>query len=112
MPDALLLLAALAANIAGLGWFALAMDTHWVQVRSDPQPAGDTVRRLRVLGSVGLASSLALCLWVDHASMASLVWVMALAGAALVVALTLTWRPHWLGPLVAWIRTGGKPGPG
>jgi len=36
--------------------------------------------------------------------MALLVWVMALAGAALAVALTLTWRPRWL-RLLAWAGT-------
>ena len=36
--------------------------------------------------------------------MAALVWVMALAAAALVVAFTLSWRPRWLAPLVAWVR--------
>ena len=52
----------------------------------------------------GLAAALALCLAVDHASMASLVWSMALAGAALAVAFTLSWRPRALGVLVAWVR--------
>jgi hypothetical protein len=31
--------------------------------------------------------------------MASLVWVMVLAGSALLVAFTLAWRAHWLGLL-------------
>jgi len=34
--------------------------------------------------------------------MAALVWGMALAGSALIVAFTLTWRPRWLAPLVVW----------
>ena len=50
----------------------------------------------------GPLAALALCLWVDHASMAVLVWVMAVAASALVVALTLTWRPRWLRS-VAWV---------
>jgi len=107
MRDALMLAAALAANVAGLGWLALAMDVHWQQVRGRAPQTRAMVRLLRVLGVLGLAGSLALCLAVDHASMASLVWVMALAAAALVVAFTLTWRARWLGVLVAWARTGG-----
>ena len=67
-----------------------------------------TARILRVFGALALAVSLALCLAVDHASMASLVWVMALAAAALAVAFTLTWRPRWLRVLVAWARPAGS----
>lgn len=102
MRDAALLLAALAAAVAGLGWLALSMDVHWEQVRGSAALPRRTAVLLRWLGAAGLAASLALCLAVDHASMASLVWVMALAGAALAVAFTLTWRPRLLGALVAW----------
>jgi hypothetical protein len=55
---------------------------------------------LRGLGATALAASLALCLAVDHVSMASLVWVMTLAASALVVALTLSFRPGALAWLV------------
>ena len=82
LMDALLLAAAFAASLAGMGWFALAKDVHWEQVHGDmPQPDGK-VRLLRWLGASGLAASLGLCLAVDHASMASLVWIMTLAAAA------------------------------
>ena len=103
MPDALLLAAAVACAALGMAWLALAMDAHWEQVRAGPPPA----RALRTLGALGLAASLALCLAVDHASMAVLVWVMALAGSVLAVALTLAWRPHWLRPLALRLRDGG-----
>jgi len=103
VPDALLLAAALAANVIGLGWLALSMDVHWEQVRGAEPLRRATVRTLRWLGAAGLAAALALCLAVDHASMASLVWFMALAGAALAVAFTLSWRPRALGVLVAWV---------
>ncbi|WP_038209922.1 DUF3325 domain-containing protein [Xenophilus azovorans] len=101
MREAALLAAALAACVAGMGWLALAMETHWTQVRPDA-PTRAAVLRLRALGSLDLAAGLALCLRVDHASMAVLVWVMALAGAALAVGLVLTWRPRWLRAL-AWV---------
>ena len=100
MVDALLLTAAVLAATAGMGWLALAMDVHWAQVRDDPH-SPKAARRLRWLGSAGLILSLWLCLKVDHATMASLVWVMALAGAALLVGLSLTWRPQVLKPLSA-----------
>ena len=104
MPDAVMLAAALAASVLGMAWLALAMESHWEQVRGTAPLPARTVRALRLLGTVGLGASLALCLAVDHASMASLVWSMALAGAALAVAFTLSWRPRALGVLVAWVR--------
>jgi len=111
VPDALLLLTAVAANIAGMGWLALAMDVHWAQVLGDQAPQSRrTVVALRVAGAAALAASLALCLSVDHGSMASLVWVMALAGAALGIALTLAWRPRTLGVLVPWVSAAANTG--
>ncbi|MBV7456284.1 DUF3325 domain-containing protein [Acidovorax sp. sif1233] len=107
MPDALLLVAALAANVVGLGWLALSMDAHWEQVRGTEPLRRSTVRTLRWMGAAGLLVALALCLAVDHASMASLVWFMALAGAALTIAFTLSWRPRVLGVLIAWVRRSG-----
>ena len=104
MPDALLLLAAFAANIAGMGWLALGLDVHWRQVHGGAPRTAATVRSLRVLGAAALLTSLALCMAADHASMASLVWVMALTAAALTIALTLTWRAHWLRVLAPRLR--------
>lgn len=60
------------------------------------------VRDALLLGAAGLL--VALCLAVDHASMAALVWFMALAGAALGIAFALSWRPRVLGVLIAWVR--------
>jgi hypothetical protein len=104
MPDAMMLAAALAASVLGMAWLALAMETHWEQVRGTAPLPARTVRALRLLGAAGLAASLALCLAVDHASMAALVWVMGLAASALAVAFTLSWRPRWLMVLMPWVR--------
>jgi hypothetical protein len=100
----MILMLALVASFLGLAWLALAMDAHWRQVRpSNVRSPGATVA-LRVLGTAALVLSLVLCLVADHASMAVLVWVMALAGAALLVAFTLSWKPRMLAPLVMWVR--------
>lgn len=96
MPDALLLFAALLANLVGMGWLALAMEPHWRQVRGDAVRPPALVARLRWLGGAALAASLALCMAVDHPTMATLVWVMTLAAAALGIAFTLSWRARWL----------------
>ena len=98
-----LLLAALMACIAGMGWLALSMQPHALQVWG-AIPSHATVRALRVLGALGLAVALSLCLMADHVSMAVLVWVMTLAASALLVAFTLTWRASWLQVLAPWVR--------
>ena len=100
-----LLLAALVLCAASVAWLAMAMKAHWHQVRGDASPPARGLVLLRLLGAAGLLLSLALCLYIDHATMAALVWVMALAGAALCVAFTLSWRPRVLAPLVAWLHS-------
>jgi len=94
--DALLLIAAFVTSIAGMGWLALSMDVHWRQVCGNAFGSPAPTKRLRALGTLGLGTSLVLCLSVNHASIASLVWVMALTAAAFSIAFILTWRAHWL----------------
>lgn len=102
MREAVLLLLAWSSCVIGMAWLALALGVHWRQVRSGEPPA----QLLRGLGTFALLASLLLCLTADHASMAALVWIMALASAALTVAFTLTWRPLVLAPLVMWVKVG------
>lgn len=92
--SSMLLIAAAAAALVGLAWLALGMDVHWAQVHGDAATPPST--RLRWGGACALALSFVLCLKVDHATMAVLVWVMLLAGSAVGVAMTLSTRPHWL----------------
>ncbi len=97
VTKAALLVLALGLCSLGMAWLAVAMGTHWQQVRgNDAPPSPFAVRALRVQGAVTLLAALLVCLRADHASMAVLVWVMALTGAALAVAFTLSWRPRWL----------------
>lgn len=100
MRDPLLLTGAVLLAITGMGWLALAMEAHWLQVSGTRGPAPRTRTRLRLLGAAAITTSLALCLAVDHATMAVLVWIMALAGAALLIAFTLAHRARWLRALV------------
>lgn len=99
----ILLLAAFLASTLGLVWMALAMETHWQQVLGDIPLARAVQLMLRGLGGLALAVSLILCMIVDHVSMAALVWIMLLAVGATSVTFTLTWRPFWLAPFVAWM---------
>ncbi|WP_454827953.1 DUF3325 domain-containing protein [Pseudoxanthomonas wuyuanensis] len=101
---ACLLSTALVSSVAGMGWLALSMPVHAQQVWGGA-PTAMTSRVLRWIGVAGLAVALGLCLIVDHASMAVLVWAMALTGASLLVAFTLTWHPRWLRAITPWMRT-------
>ena len=91
-----LLTGAAVTAVLGLGWLALAMDVHWEQVHGDEAPSVAAAKALRIAGAFALALSLGPCLGAEHPSMAVLVWLMLLAGAAAAVAATLSWRPHWL----------------
>ena len=107
MPDPAshgsLLSLALIASVAGMGWLALSMPVH-AQQAWNHVPSPSVLRGLRGLGSAAVLAAFALCLGADHATMAVLVWFMALAGAALAVAFMLSWRPQWLRFLAPWIR--------
>jgi hypothetical protein len=103
LAETIALLAAVFSSVCGMGWLALAKTAHWQQVHGQP-PASDSARTLHALGAVALGSSLLLCLWVDHPSMGSLVWLMSLTASALIVAFTLAWKPRWLSWLVVWMR--------
>lgn len=98
MVEATWLLRTLAAasTLAGFAWLALAMDVHWRQVHGGRDRGPMATFALRGLGSVGLVASAALCFTADRPSMAVLVWVMLLAGAVPLVAVTLAWRPRLL----------------
>lgn len=99
----LLLIAAAMLCLSGMAWIALAMDVHWKQVKSGALSAAN-IRLLRILGGAALGASLLCCLGVDHVSMASLVWIMLLAGSALSIALTLAWQPKLLLPFIVWLE--------
>lgn len=91
------LIAATALALSGMAWLALAMEVHWGQVMHRPATQAPRARQLlRGLGALALLLSLLACLMADRPSMAALVWIMLMAGSAVAVALTLSWRPHWL----------------
>lgn len=105
MFDALWLVIAALLCVVGMAWLALAMAVHWRQVMHGS--AGDATGPrwvLRVMGSTALLLSLLACLRADRPSMAALVWVMLLAGAAVAVAAILAWRARLLRFLSPWDR--------
>ena len=101
MPETAWLALSFFASLLGTGWFALALDAHWQQVReSTSSPTASTRRLLRVLGTAALGVSFTACFLADHPSMAPLVWIMGIAIAAFSIALILTWRPRVLRALL------------
>jgi uncharacterized protein YjeT (DUF2065 family) len=102
VAESMLFVVALFCSFCGMGWFALAKPAHWKQARGSLPLAPHTRRTLRALGAAALLVSMLLCFWVDHASMASLVWIMMLPASALLVTFALAWRPGWLTWLVGW----------
>ena len=91
------LIAATALALSGMAWLALPMEVHWGQVMHRPAAQAPRTRQLlRGLGALALLLSLLACLMADRPSMAALVWIMLMAGSAVAVALTLSWRPRWL----------------
>lgn len=113
MSDYLVLGGAMLLNAAGFAWLALAMNAHWKQVRGSPRPSRGGRILLRLGAGMAFLIALLLCNLSDHATIAALVWVMALTAGALLVAFTLTWRPSWLRPL-SWLggfAGGNRDGP-
>lgn len=104
MTEALWLIAAAIAALAGMGWLALTLQPHRKQVFPAELQAVAT-RRLKMLGWSFLLLSAVFCFQADHPSMAVLVWVMLQAFAAMLVAMMLSRRPAILRlicpPLVA-----------
>lgn len=108
MPDAAhaneLLAMAQLISLAGMGWLALSMPVHAQQVWGHDMSCA-RARVLRGLGAAALGVALLLCLRADHASMAVLVWVMTMTLSALVIAMTLAWRPRALRLFAPWARS-------
>lgn len=109
MADALLLAMSFLCALVGMSSLALALKPHWAQVRGPVPHSQALARRLRFFGTTCLMLSLVVCLALDHASMACLVWIMTLGAAALLVAMALAYAPRSL----AWLATvaGGSHDP-
>ncbi len=103
MAEALTLSLAALLSLTGMGWLALSLEVHWRQIFGRKAVLTASVANwLRLAGWTGLLLSAICCFIADRPSMAVLVWVMLLAGAATTIALLLAWRAHWLRGLVFW----------
>lgn len=103
MVEVICWIAAIFLTLLGMACLSLSLPSHWRQVTGmeTSLPSAAERLRLRVVGYCSLAVAFLLCLAADHPSMAVLVWVMLLALAAKSVASILSWRQHWLKPLLS-----------
>lgn len=97
MLEAFYLSAAAVLSVLGMAWLALSMDVHWAQVKQIPLAESQPPRMvLKVLGYLALLVSLVVCMVADRSSIAALVWIMLMVGAAVAVAFALANRPALL----------------
>lgn len=95
MTEAMWLSAAVVTVIVGMGWLALAYQSHWQQVFPTNQHQPNSVA-LKWAGWSFLLMSGVCCFIADHPTMAALVWVMLLAVSAMLVAIILSHQPALL----------------
>lgn len=95
MLEALLTLAAAMAIYLALALLALSQEDHWS--RAGMPPSTRLARRWRYLAGIVLILAGALCVAGHGAGFGLILWVMLIGAGIMAVALTLSWRPHWLG---------------
>lgn len=100
MISELLLAGAGLTCYAGFVCFALAMPVHWAQASGQQDDTTSRRRWLQPAGALLLGLAYMLCVFRDGPGLGSLLWGVAISAAAIAVALTLTWRPTCLLPLV------------
>ena len=95
MLEVLLTLAAAMACYLALALLALSQEDHWS--RAGMPPATKVARRWRYVASAMLVMAGMFCVAGHGASFGLILWVMLIGAAIMAVALTLSWRPQWLG---------------
>lgn len=104
MRELLALAAAGLLAVLGFALLALNQERHFASSCPERVPAPDASRAQCALGFLSVASALPVCIVAQGAAFGSLLWAMLLPGAAMAVAFTLAWRPHWLRPVAAAAR--------
>ena len=104
MRETLPMVAACLLALLGFALLALNQERHFLGVCPHILPAPRSSRMQRALGFLAIVSGLPLSIAAQGASFGSLLWAMLLIAAAMAVAFTLTWWPHWLRPVAAAVR--------
>ena len=94
MLESLLTLAAAAATYLALALLALSQEEHWT--RAGMPPTTSLHRRWRHAAATVLLLAGALCVAGHGAGFGLILWVMLTGVGIMAVAMTLSWRPHWL----------------
>lgn len=95
MLEALLTLTAAMAIYLALALLALSQEDHWS--RAGMPPATRLAHRWRYVASIVLILAGILCVTGHGAGFGLILWVMLVGAGIMAVALTLSWRPQWLG---------------
>ena len=95
MLESLLTLAAAVASYLALALLALSQEEHWRH--AGMPPATRLAPRWRYVASVVLILASLLCVAGHGVGFGLILWVMLVGAAIVAVALTLSWRPQWLG---------------
>lgn len=95
-----LLVAVLVSAYLGFALLALSQDRHWHHLGGGRHCPPRAALPIRVVGYMLLLASFVLAIVRDGASFGTLVWATAISVSAFAVVCTLTWRAHWLRPLV------------
>jgi hypothetical protein len=89
----------------GFALLALSQDRNWrLIVMAAPPLSRSRKITLRITGYVLLALGLSLAFWRDGPDFGSLMWGTLISLAAGAVTMILSWRAHWMTPLVSVIR--------
>lgn len=100
----LLLVAAFAAGYLGFALLALSLQRHWREVTGQAAGVPPPHAAIRLSGYAALAVAFALAVLRDGPAFGSVLGTLQLATSAVAVALTLSWRPHWLAALAGPFR--------
>lgn len=98
----------------GFALLALSQDRNWRLVVAALPLSRSRKIALRIVGYALLALGLSLALWRDGPGFGSLMWGTLISLAACAITMIVSWRAHWMTPLVAVIRAtashhGAKP---
>lgn len=94
------MLIAMLLNLLGFALLALGQERYGEQVYGKDRPVAPVTYAQLAIGFITVSLSLLACLANEGISFGCLLWVLSMGASAMVVALTLSWRPQWL--RVAW----------
>ena len=96
MCELFLMLAAGVAALWGFALLALSQERHFFRVFGSNIESAPAKSSQRATGFITIGLSLPACIAAQGGGFGSLLGVLLICATAMTIALTLTWRPHWL----------------